>query len=251
MQLLRYLAAEGASLGVLRPARLFDGHGVAAPRRARRPPGGPGDVFEAAAWEPKALLALGACSARSSPRLSTATTARERGGRGRPGLLRLLAFVPNPGEDHRPGLQPQGALPTRGRRGAAVPAALRQAAVEHQRAARRRPRAALGRQGRLRGPSCASLSAAGEARRRAEALAYVGGYTVMNDLSAKILPRPKLEAQTTTLALKGVDGFAPLGAVIVTPGQGGQPERARDRLPRERRGAPALPGLGHGARRGG
>lgn len=50
-----------------------------------------------------------------------------------------------------------------------------------------------------------------------EALAYVGAYTVMNDLTAKILPRPKTEGETATVVLKGADQFAPLGAVVVTP----------------------------------
>lgn len=57
------------------------------------------------------------------------------------------------------------------------------------------------------------------------ALSYVGGYTVMNDITAKILPRPRTEAQTTTVALKGADNFAPIGAVVVTPDELGDPSR--------------------------
>ena len=60
---------------------------------------------------------------------------------------------------------------------------------------------------------------------REEALSYVGGYTIMNDITAKILPRPKTEAQTTTVVLKGADEFAPLGAVVVTPDEIGDPSR--------------------------
>ncbi len=51
----------------------------------------------------------------------------------------------------------------------------------------------------------------------ADALAYVGGYTVMDELSAKILPRPKVLGKTETLALKAVDEFGALGAVVITP----------------------------------
>jgi len=49
------------------------------------------------------------------------------------------------------------------------------------------------------------------------ALAYVGGYTVIDELSAKILPRPKVGGKTETLPQKGVDQFAPVGAVVITP----------------------------------
>lgn len=49
------------------------------------------------------------------------------------------------------------------------------------------------------------------------ALEHLGGVTVVNDLTAKILPRPPTEAQTTTVALKGPDDFAPVGPVVVTP----------------------------------
>jgi 2-keto-4-pentenoate hydratase/2-oxohepta-3-ene-1,7-dioic acid hydratase in catechol pathway len=44
----------------------------------------------------------------------------------------------------------------------------------------------------------------------------IGAYTVINDLTAKLLPRPRLDLETITLPLKGIDNFAPLGAVVVT-----------------------------------
>lgn len=47
-----------------------------------------------------------------------------------------------------------------------------------------------------------------------EALDYVGGYTVMNDVTAKIIPRPP-ESGSVVLALKGVDTFAPIGPAIL------------------------------------
>jgi acylpyruvate hydrolase len=45
----------------------------------------------------------------------------------------------------------------------------------------------------------------------------IAGYTAFNDLTSKLLPRPKLDLETITVRLKAVDGFAPIGAVIVTP----------------------------------
>lgn len=46
------------------------------------------------------------------------------------------------------------------------------------------------------------------------ALSFVGGYTVVNDLCAKILPRPP-ESGTVVLALKGIDTFAPCGPCLL------------------------------------
>lgn len=48
-----------------------------------------------------------------------------------------------------------------------------------------------------------------------KALEYVGGYTVINDVTAKIIPRPP-EAKSVVLALKGCDTFAPTGPCLVT-----------------------------------
>lgn len=49
-----------------------------------------------------------------------------------------------------------------------------------------------------------------------EALEYVAGYTVINDVTAKIIPRPP-ESGSVVLALKGVDTFCPTGPCLVTP----------------------------------
>lgn len=57
------------------------------------------------------------------------------------------------------------------------------------------------------------------------ALDYVGGYITMNEACAKILPRPQIPGRTETLALKGPDDMAPLGAVMVTPDEVGDPAR--------------------------
>jgi acylpyruvate hydrolase len=51
----------------------------------------------------------------------------------------------------------------------------------------------------------------------AAAGACIGGYTVINDMTAKILPRPGHDLETITLSLKAIDNFAPVGAVVVTP----------------------------------
>ena len=48
------------------------------------------------------------------------------------------------------------------------------------------------------------------------ASACIGGYTVINDMTAKILPRPEHDLETITVSLKAIDNFAPLGAVVVT-----------------------------------
>lgn len=58
-----------------------------------------------------------------------------------------------------------------------------------------------------------------------QALSYVAGYTIMNDATAKILPRPGVEAMTTTVGLKGADGFGPVGAVVVTADEAGDPAK--------------------------
>jgi 2-keto-4-pentenoate hydratase/2-oxohepta-3-ene-1,7-dioic acid hydratase in catechol pathway len=49
------------------------------------------------------------------------------------------------------------------------------------------------------------------------ALSFVGGYTVVNDFCAKVLPRPP-EAGTIVLSLKAIDTFAPCGPCLLTAG---------------------------------
>jgi 2-keto-4-pentenoate hydratase/2-oxohepta-3-ene-1,7-dioic acid hydratase in catechol pathway len=55
------------------------------------------------------------------------------------------------------------------------------------------------------------------------ALDYVGGYTACNDLTAKILPRPK-EAGSIVIPLKAVDTFGPLGPTLI-PARGVDPQK--------------------------
>lgn len=50
----------------------------------------------------------------------------------------------------------------------------------------------------------------------AQAAACIAGYTALNELTAKILPRPKTDLETIQLKLKGVDNFCPMGSVVVT-----------------------------------
>jgi 2,4-diketo-3-deoxy-L-fuconate hydrolase len=47
-----------------------------------------------------------------------------------------------------------------------------------------------------------------------DALDYVGGYTACNDLTAKIIPRPK-ESGSIIIPLKAVDTFGPLGPTLI------------------------------------
>ena len=55
------------------------------------------------------------------------------------------------------------------------------------------------------------------------ALDHVGAYTVMNELSSKILPRPTVMGKTEMLPQKAVDDFGPLGPVVITPDEIGDP----------------------------
>ena len=224
MQLLRYLAAEGASLGVLQGQRVYS-VATALQRHAERDGrlGALADVLEAAAWEPRALLALGGVLgpilAEAVDRDDGASVVAEDG----LGSLRLLAFVPNPEKIIGLGYNLRALCQREGVEEPVYPQLFAKL-----------PSSISGPRDDVHAPPsvdkvdfeaelCVVIGRTAKRVGRAEALAYVGGYTVMNDLSAKILPRPKLEAQTTTLALKGVDGFAPLGAVIVTPDEAGDP----------------------------
>jgi acylpyruvate hydrolase len=50
----------------------------------------------------------------------------------------------------------------------------------------------------------------------AEAARCIAGYTALNEMTAKILPRPKMDLETIQLRLKGIDNFCPMGPVVVT-----------------------------------
>lgn len=49
----------------------------------------------------------------------------------------------------------------------------------------------------------------------ADALAHVGGYTICNDLTAKLIPRPP-ESGSVIIPLKAVDTFGPMGPTLIT-----------------------------------
>jgi 2-keto-4-pentenoate hydratase/2-oxohepta-3-ene-1,7-dioic acid hydratase in catechol pathway len=55
------------------------------------------------------------------------------------------------------------------------------------------------------------------------ALSFVAGYTVINDVTAKIIPRPP-ESGSVVLALKGADTFAPCGPCMVTADEAPDPQ---------------------------
>lgn len=55
-----------------------------------------------------------------------------------------------------------------------------------------------------------------------DALSFVGGYTACNDLTAKIIPRPK-ESGSIVIPLKAVDTFGPLGPTLI-PAEGIDPQ---------------------------
>jgi 2-keto-4-pentenoate hydratase/2-oxohepta-3-ene-1,7-dioic acid hydratase in catechol pathway len=55
----------------------------------------------------------------------------------------------------------------------------------------------------------------------ADALAYVGGYTACNDVTAKVIPRPP-ESGSIVVALKAADTFGPMGPTLI-PARGVDP----------------------------
>jgi acylpyruvate hydrolase len=224
MQLLRYLGDEGAALGVLRGQRVY-AVWKALQRHAERD--GRLDalsgVLDAAVWEPKAFLAL---SGTLGPLLEEAIAADDGAAvvaEGGLDALRLLPFVPNPEKIIGLGYNLRALCQKEGVEEPLYPQIFAKL-----------PTSVAGPRDEIEAPPavdkvdfeaelCVVIGRTARRVGRAEALSYVGGYTVMDELSAKILPRPKLEAQTTTLALKGVDGFAPTGAVVVTPDEAGDP----------------------------
>lgn len=58
------------------------------------------------------------------------------------------------------------------------------------------------------------------------ALSFVAGYTVINDVTAKIIPRPP-ESGSVVLGLKGIDTFAPCGPCLVTTDEIPDPQALR------------------------
>ena len=71
----------------------------------------------------------------------------------------------------------------------------------------------------------------------ADALDYVAGYTLLNDLSARDLQF----ATPQWMPGKVFDGSAPCGPALVTPDEAGAARRDRDRARAERRDACSRP----------
>ena len=55
-----------------------------------------------------------------------------------------------------------------------------------------------------------------------DALSYVGGYTICNDYTAKVIPRPK-ESGSIIVPLKAADTFGPMGPTLI-PARGIDPQ---------------------------
>ena len=49
-----------------------------------------------------------------------------------------------------------------------------------------------------------------------QAAGCIGAYAAVNEMTAKILPRPKFDLETVQVKLKAIDNFCPMGSVVVT-----------------------------------
>ena len=76
---------------------------------------------------------------------------------------------------------------------------------------------------------------------RADALGHVFGYTVINDISARDLQATHMQ----WFKGKSLDGFCPMGPVVVTADEFGDPQDKRLQLPRQRRRQAGRPHVGH------
>ena len=72
-----------------------------------------------------------------------------------------------------------------------------------------------------------------------EAMDYVGGYVIFNDITARDIQRGEMRSGVFSFC-KAIDTFCPLGPWIVTPGRDRRPARPGDAAPRQRRGAPGV-----------
>ncbi len=218
MQLLRYRGEDGApALGVYRPSQVISVE--RALRRYLRTEGRLSylqNVAQSILRDPRVLLAL----TPAAQDLIAEATASEDGTcvvSDSLDALHLLPFVPNPekvfglGYNYRALCEKEGV-----------------AITQYPQLFVKMPTSVTGAWADIHVPPsidkvdfeaelCVVVGRTARNVQRERALEYVGGYTIMNDVTAKILPRPKLEAQTTTVVLKGIDNFAPLGATVVTP----------------------------------
>ncbi len=72
-----------------------------------------------------------------------------------------------------------------------------------------------------------------------EAMDYVGGYVIFNDITARDIQRREMRSGVFSFC-KAIDTFCPLGPWIVTPDEIPDPARPRDGAARERRVAADL-----------
>ena len=72
-----------------------------------------------------------------------------------------------------------------------------------------------------------------------EAMDYVAGYVIFNDITARDIQRREMESGVFSFC-KAIDTFCPLGPWIVTAGRDPRPARPGDGAARERRGAADL-----------
>ena len=218
MQLVRFLADSGAEIGVLQGNRIVRAR-TALTRFAQLDGRlGPFErVFEYACDEPKVFLALGGlvrdALAEAIERDDGSAVVTESG----LGALRVLPFVANPEKIFGIGYNykqlcdyERHEYPQRAEIFAKMPTCVTGAYDD----VNVTPAVELVD---FESELCVVIGRTARRVSAADALAYVGGYTVIDELSAKILPRPKVGGKTETLPQKGVDQFGPLGAVVITP----------------------------------
>jgi 2-keto-4-pentenoate hydratase/2-oxohepta-3-ene-1,7-dioic acid hydratase in catechol pathway len=218
MQLVRYLIGSEAEIGVL------DGNRVIGTRNALRRLSqldgrlGPfAHIFDYATTQPKVILGLGPlfsdALAEAVARDDGASVVTEQG----LAALRVLPFVPDPekvfgigynyrelcdheNHEHPPRPLVFAKMPT------CVTAAYDDINVT--------PAVELVD---FESELCVVIGRPARRVPAARALDHIGAYTVVNELSAKILPRPTVPGKTETLPQKAVDDFAPLGPTVITP----------------------------------
>ena len=218
MQLTRYLNGTRAALGVLHCGRVIAAD--IALRRLAAIDGriGPlGKLFDLACDEPKVALALGPlfldALADAVARDDGSAVVSESGLDG----LRVLPFIPDPSKVFGIGYNYKALCDHEGHEYPPAPLVFAKL-----------PTCVIGAHEDVETPAAVAhvdfeseltviIGRTAKRVRREEALDYVGAYTVMNELSAKILPRPSTPGKTETVPQKAVDGFAPLGSVVITP----------------------------------
>lgn len=225
MQLLRYQDGKGGSLGVLQGKKVIS---VAkALERYGNPDGrfesGLGAVAEVLGREPKVLLSLGPAALELVNEAIAADDGSARVSDDGLKGLNVLPFIHNPMKVFGMGYNNKKVCEHENK-----------PYPEHPEVFAKMPTCVIGPYDDVNVPKviahvdleaevCVIIGRWARAVPRAKALDHVGGYIVMDEACAKILPRPSIPGRTETLALKGPDDMAPLGAVMVTPDEAGDP----------------------------